>query len=231
MDRISIVVVDDHHLFRQGVIDVLSLNPELNIVGQTANGEEGLNLIRKLKPNVALVDVNLPGLNGPQIARNILHEKIPSRVIFLTAYNDTEQKILAMNLGVAAYCAKDILPENLVNVIHQVSQGDYVFDEHIISQSELELYAEKSKKDILDHPLYSHEAFQPLSTREMQVLDSITHGLSNKEIARLLYISQQTVKNHITRILRKLNVSDRTQAAVFALQRGWVRLDQDETRK
>lgn len=231
MDRISIVVVDDHHLFRQGVIDVLSLNPELNIVGQTANGEEGLNLIRKLKPNVALVDVNLPGLNGPQIARSILQEKIPSRVIFLTAYNDTEQKILAMNLGVAAYCAKDILPENLVNVIHQVSQGDYVFDEHIISQSELELYAEKSKKDILDHPLYSHEAFQPLSTREMQVLDSITHGLSNKEIARLLDISQQTVKNHITTILRKLNVSDRTQAAVFALQRGWVRLDQDETRK
>ncbi len=228
MDRISVVVVDDHPLFRQGVIDALSLNPELHIVGQAANGEEGLSLIRQLKPDVALVDVNLPGMNGPQIARNIAQEKIPSRVIFLTAYDDAEQKILAMNLGVAAYCSKDILPESLVNVIHQVSQGDFVFDQRIISQGDLEIYAKKSTKDILEHPLWGRETFQPLSTREMQVLDSITRGLSNKEIALQLDISQQTVKNHITTILRKLNVSDRTQAAVFALKRGWVRLDQSQ---
>lgn len=228
MERISVVVVDDHPLFRQGVIDALSLNSELNIVGQAATGEEGLNLIRKLKPDVAVVDVNLPGINGTQIARHISQEKIPSRVIFLTAYDDTEQKINAMNLGVAAYCSKDILPEKLVWVIHQVSQGDFVFDEKIISQGDLELVAEKTAKEIVDHPLWGREAYQPLSGREMQVLDSITRGLSNKEIALQLEISQQTVKNHITTILRKLNVSDRTQAAVYALKRGWVRLDQGQ---
>src|SRR3990172_1195797 len=125
MDTISIVIVDDHPLFRQGVADTLSLESDFRIVGQAATGEEGLTLIRETQPSVAVIDVNLPGLNGQQLTRQVVFEKIPTRVLLLTAYDDTEQKIHAMSVGAAAYCTKDIKPEKLVDIIRQIADGKY----------------------------------------------------------------------------------------------------------
>lgn len=224
MNRISIIVVDDHPLFRQGVVDALSLEPDLAILGQAASGEEGLLMIRDLQPQVAVVDVNLPAMNGQQLTRQVVAEKLATRVVLLTAYDDHEQKIHAMRAGAAAYCTKDVQPEVLVQVIRSVASGNLYMDGQMLDIISVQRWLEGQTEDAMR--LYSDpgEPFQPLSAREMEVLSYVTGGLSNKEIARLLGISHQTVKNHVTAILRKLGVEDRTQAAIYALRRGWVRL-------
>lgn len=224
METISVVVVDDHPLFRQGVSDALSLEEDLVVIGQASNGEEGLALIRQQKPNIAIVDVNLPGMNGQQITRHVFLEKLPTRVILLTAYGDDLQQIHAIRAGAAAYCIKDVHPEDLVGIIRWVAQGDYVIDGQKLNSNSLRSWLNLNIESI--EKLYGGqgEAYTPLSAREMEVLTCVTHGKSNKEIAALLGISHQTVKNHVTAILRKIGVEDRTQAAIYALRRGWVRL-------
>lgn len=229
MSLITIVVVDDHPFFRQGVADSLSLEGDLKVIGQAANGEEGLELIRKEFPDVAIVDVNLPGINGQQVVRQITLERLPTRVILLTAYDDSEQKIHAMRGGAAAYCSKDVQPEKLVNIIRGVVDGKYFMGERALEALELERWLAIQTEGALRPYGDPGEPFHPLSSREMEVLGYVTHGKSNKEIATALGISHQTVKNHVTAILRKLGVEDRTQAAIFALRRGWVRLHEQDT--
>src|SRR5512141_1841759 len=123
MNVITILIVDDHPLFRQGVADTLSLEPDLKVIAQAPDGESALDMIRELKPQVAIVDVNLPGINGQQVTRQIVNEKLPTRVILLTAYDDAEQKIHAMRVGAAAYCTKDVAPEKLVETVRLVAAG------------------------------------------------------------------------------------------------------------
>jgi two-component system response regulator DegU len=224
MDTISVIIVDDHPLFRQGVADTLSLEDDFQIIAQAETGEEGLALIRAMLPVVAVIDVNLPGLNGQQLTRQVVGEKIPTRVLLLTAYDDAEQKIHAMRVGAAAYCTKDIKPEKLVDIIREIAQGKYVVDENVIESSEVDRWISMHIDGAIRPYSDPGEPYLPLSAREMEVLTYVTKGLSNKEIALYLGISHQTVKNHVTAILRKLGVEDRTQATVYALRRGWVRL-------
>jgi DNA-binding NarL/FixJ family response regulator len=224
MAKISLVVVDDHPIFRQGVVDAFSLEKDLNVVAQAASGDEALSIIKDLRPQVAVVDVNLPGLNGQQLTRSLKNEKIATRIVLLTAYDDSSQVIHAMAAGAAAYCVKDIDPQKLVEIVRAVSQGNYWVANLVFDKAGLERWlgerTEVSSRAFSD----PGDPFEPLSTREMEVLECVTRGMSNKEIANSLEISHQTVKNHVTAILRKLNVDDRTQAAVYALRRGWVRL-------
>jgi DNA-binding NarL/FixJ family response regulator len=229
MSKITIVVVDDHPLFRQGVVDALSLENDFSVLGQAASGEGALELIREIRPKVALVDVNLPAKNGQQVTREIVSEKLPTRVILFTAYDDLEQRIHAMLAGAYAYCAKDIQPERLIQMVRDVNEGSYVIGEAVYDLGGMEGWLESQIKDATKPYSDPGEPFHPLSSREMEVLGCVTKGMSNKEIANDLGISHQTVKNHVTSILRKLGVEDRTQAAVYALRRGWVRLHQDES--
>ena len=224
MDTITIVIVDDHPLFRQGVINTLSLESGLNIVADTDNGEDALTLVRKYRPDVVIMDVNLPGMNGQQVTRQIISEKLPTRVVLLTAYDDVEQIIHSMRSGAAAYCAKHVKPESLVGIIRQVALGKFVIGTEVFDGSGLDRWLELKTEGSTRSYSDPGEPFHPLSKREMEVLSYLTRGMSNKEIANLLGISHQTVKNHVTSILRKLGVEDRTQAAVYALRRGWVRL-------
>lgn len=229
MEKIKIVVVDDHPLFRQGVIDSFSLEPDFEVIGQAESGEKALEIIRHLEPDVAVVDVNLPELNGQQITRQVVLEKLSTKVVLLTAYDDTEQVIHSMRVGASAYSAKDVQPEKLINIIRAVAQGYYFVGDEKMDEKEVDKWVEQ-RTDSLSRP-YSDpgEPFYPLSSREMEVLECVTRGMSNKEIATFLGISHQTVKNHVTAILRKLSVEDRTQAAVYALRRGWVRLYEQDT--
>ena len=228
MSEITVVVVDDHPLFRQGVADALSLESDIWVVAQAANGEDGFNLIREIRPMVAVVDVNLPEMNGQQLTRQVVSEKLPTRVLLLTAYDDMEQKIHAMRVGAAAYCTKDVLPEDLVKNIRLVASGKFVIGDQAFDNTSLERWLAMQTEGAGRSYSDPGEPFQPLSSREMEVLSYVTKGMSNKEIALLLGISQQTVKNHVTSVLRKLGVEDRTQAAIYAIRRGWVRVYQTD---
>jgi two-component system, NarL family, response regulator DegU len=225
MEEITIVVVDDHPLFRQGVVNTLSLEPGFKVVGQTENGAEALAMIRTLNPRVAVVDINLPGLNGQQITHQVVQDKLPTRIVLLTAYDDHEQIIHAAWAGAAAYCAKDIDPVQLIQTIKEVASGKFVMENHVYSRKELDGWLDGEMEEA--RHLYSEPGspFHPLSDREAEVLSYVVKGMSNKEIAFSLGISHQTVKNHVTSILRKFGVEDRTQAVVFALKRGWVKLN------
>jgi DNA-binding NarL/FixJ family response regulator len=230
MNRIRIVVVDDHPLFRQGVVDALSLEADLEVVGQAADGQEALDMIRRTQPDVAVLDVNLPELNGQQVTRQLTLDRSLTRVVLLTAYDDVEQVIHAMSAGAYAYCAKDVEPQKLVEVIHAVARGHYYVGSLAYDQAGLARWLEEQTEKAVRPYSDPGDPFHPLSAREMEVLESVTLGKSNKEIATDLGISHQTVKNHVTAILRKLGVDDRTQAAVYALKRGWVRLYSEDVK-
>jgi len=227
MSLITVVVVDDHPIFRQGVIDSLSLETDISVIGDAEDGIDGLELIRELQPQIAIVDVNLPGMNGQQVTHQVVSEKIPTRIIMLTAYDDTEQQIHAMRVGAHAYCVKDVDPQTLVQIVHTVANGKYYIGDEILNEASIEQWLSMISESALRSYSDPGDPFQPLSSREMEVLSYITQGKSNKEIAALLGISHQTVKNHVTSILRKLGVEDRTQAAIYSLRRGWVRLYQN----
>jgi DNA-binding NarL/FixJ family response regulator len=228
MEDITIVVVDDHPLFRQGVVNILSLESGFKVVGQAENGLNALSLIRTLRPRIAVMDVNLPGMNGQQVTRRVVQEKMPTRVVLLTAYDDQEQIIHAAWAGAAAYCAKDIDPDHLIAAIREVVEGGFVIQGRVFNRKEFNDWLDEEMEKA--RHLYSEPGspFHPLSDREMEVLTSVVKGMSNKEIASSLGISHQTVKNHVTSILRKFGVEDRTQAVVYALKHGWVELTDND---
>ena len=226
MTESRVVIVDDHPVFRQGLRDVLETDPGIQVVGEAANGEVAFQMAEDVEPDVMLIDINLPDVNGLQVTRQIRAKQPEIKVIVVTGYDDAEQAFHAIRAGASAYCAKDITPETLIQTIYAVQQDRYVVGERKMSHDEVVVWVEEKVGRISGRLITDTEdSFVPLSPREMEILEYVTHGRSNKEIAYALGISHQTVKNHMTAILRKLQVDDRTQAAVYALSRGWVRLD------
>ncbi len=225
MDTIRVIIVDDHPLFRQGLRDILRSEPDIVLVAEGANGQEALSLAHQHQPDAILLDINLPDLNGLQVTRQLRTERLAAAVIVLTAYDDTEQVLHAFRAGASAYCPKDVDPHKLIQLLRQVAQGHYVIGDQVFDQEGLQGWLDKGVQQAgRSYRDDAREVFSPLSPREMEILEYVTRGLSNKEIAYSLGISHQTVKNHMTAILQKLSVEDRTQAAVYALRHGWVRL-------
>jgi DNA-binding NarL/FixJ family response regulator len=230
MKKITLLIVDDHPLFLQGVVDSLMLEEDMQVIGQASSGEDGLDLIRSLKPQITLMDINLPGMNGQQITHMVVQEKLPTRILLVTGYDEMEQAVHAALAGAAGYLAKDIEPDNLVKAIRDVADGKFVFGSNVFSRHELDDWVISQTEGARRSYSEPGNPFHPLSDREMEVLNCVVHGMSNKEIANVLQISHQTVKNHVTSILRKFGVDDRTQAVIYALKRGWVTL-KDSTRQ
>ena len=231
MNDITLLIVDDHPLFRQGVVDALSFEQGFRVVGQAADGKHALELIRDLDPDVAVLDVNLPDINGQQITHLVTQEKLRTRILLLTGYDDNEQALHAAHAGAAAYCAKDIQPQKLAGVIREVVNGNYVMSGNVLTRSEFDDWMSAQMEGSRRSYSEPGSPYHPLSDREMEVLSCVVKGMSNKEIAGLLGISHQTVKNHVTSILRKFGVEDRTQAVVYALKRGWVKLQDTDINK
>jgi DNA-binding NarL/FixJ family response regulator len=225
---IKVMIVDDHPLFRSGLQSALELEDDIKVIGISEDGEQALMQIKKLQPDIVLLDVNLPGINGLQVTRQIQSNYAKTSVIILTAHHDNEQVIHALRTGAAAYCPKDVDAQTLVKTIRDVAAGYYIAEEKRMSRDERDLWLERQIDESTGpYTIDAEGHYIPLSPREMEILEQVTQGLINKEIANKLGISQQTVKNHMTSILKKLNVKDRTQAAVTALRHGWVRIDND----
>ncbi|MCD6287098.1 MAG: response regulator transcription factor [Anaerolineae bacterium] len=221
-DVIRVAIVDDHFFFRQGVRDVLNVEPDIVVVAECEDGQGALEVLKSVHPDVVLMDVNLPNVNGLQITQRLKSASPDINVIILTAYDDEEQIYRAIRIGASAYFAKDVAPAQLLDTVRTVAEGYYVIANRRLTPEQaeqwlLELYRRYgiSPEDTM---------LSPLTNRQMEILQLIIEGLSNKQIAMRLGISQQTVKNHVTSILAKLNRSDRTQAAIYALRHGWVRL-------
>jgi len=227
MNQIRIVIVDDHPLLRSGIRRVLEAEQDLSVIGEASDGKEAVSRALELEPDIMLMDINLPEMNGLQATREVKSLRPTIGVIVLTAYHDESQVLHAIQAGASAYFPKDVTALELVTAVREVSQGNYVIDDTVLGKPEVAKWLLKQFQEIA--PALAEEAgdemFLPLSAREMEILQLIARGMSNKEIAKELRISRQTVKNHMTSILRKLAVNDRTQAAVYALRRGWIRLE------
>jgi len=221
------MVVEDHPLLIQGLRRVLEIEDDLQIVAEATAGDEAVRLAVELMPDVILMDINLRGKNGLQATHEIkqTHGIDETAVIVLTAYNDEEQMLHALRAGASAYYPKDVQPSELIPAIRTVAQNRYFINGKVLNKTEAYrwLLAEMEKLTVVADT--GQDAFAPLSPREMEVLVLTTKGASNKEIASALSISRQTVKNHMSSVLRKLGVEDRTQAAILALRRGWVRIE------
>ena len=226
MEKISVIIVDDHPIFRQGVADSFAFEADIEVRNQAENGEDGLEKIRAEKPDIAILDINLPGINGLQVTRQVVLEKLPTRVVLLTAYADPAQKIQGLHEGAAAFCTKDIQPDLLAEVVRLVVKGKFWIDTKEYDSDQIRNFLTGQPGGTMSELAETVKGSEPLSAREMEILTCITRGMSNKEIASKLGISHQTVKNHVTAILHKLGVNDRTQAALCALQSGWVRLSE-----
>ncbi len=209
---IRIVIIDDHPVFREGLRKVLEVEDDIEVVSEAATASTGLEIIKEIKPDIAIVDISLPDGNGHELLREVVQAKLPTKVVLLTAYDDAAQQQIAFMEGAWAYCVKDSPPAELVSAVRAVAEGFCWRDGRAVPPE-------------VAHAEMPFEGGYPLSIREMEVLRLITHGLSNREIAHRLHISQQTVKNHIASIFRKLQVRDRTQAALYALKMGWVQLE------
>jgi DNA-binding NarL/FixJ family response regulator len=225
---IRVVVADDHPIYRQGIRGLLEAQADINLIGEASDGQEAIELVRTLSPDVVVVDTELPTIDGIGVARAIKRDLPGTAVILLAANEDEEQLFIALKVGAAAYFRSDIQPDELLHGIRRVNAGEYVINDSVLTRP---LVASRVMKQFRDLSAVGQDVeplFVPLSAREIEVLDYIARGNSNKEIARALKISDQTVKNHITSILKKLAVNDRTQAVVYALRRGWIKLTGDE---
>lgn len=224
---VRIMIVEDHPLFGQGLRRVLEGESDLRVIAEVEDGALAVDRALELQPDVILMDINLPSKNGLQATREIKNSPMGSTIgiIILTAYHDDEQLFHALRAGAAAYYTKDVLPSELIPAVRAVSHNNYVIGDEVMNRPQVARWMLRQFEDLAIFGESPDEMFVPLSPREMEILQFITRGASNKEIAHALGISRQTVKNHMSSILRKLAVNDRTQAAVLALRRGWVRLE------
>lgn len=206
MAKIRILIADDHALVREGIRKLLELDPDIQILNEVGDGQGAINLARRDKPDIILMDVNMPGTDGV-VATRVIKKEMPSvHIIALTIYED-EEVVEMVKAGVSAYVLKDVAGAELIDTIHRVMQGEVVIHPRVANRLVRELARNDKKNEDTR-----------LTKREKDVLLLLVRGHSNKDMADVMFISEKTVKNHLTSIFKKLGVKDRTQAAVYALK-------------
>ena len=196
-------------------------------VSEAASGEEALAAIGRQPPDIVLLDLSLPAPGGIETTQRVKREVPSAGIIALAATEDEDMLFEAIKAGAAAFLLKDIGPEDLVTIIRRVNGGEYLINDKVFARPSV---ANRVLKEFRELAVYGQEAapiFAPLSPREVEILDNIAKGMTNKQVAYALSISEQTVKNHMSSILRKLSVNDRTQAVVYAMKQGWIRIPED----
>ncbi len=203
---IQILLVDDHAVLRDGLRSILDLESDIRVVGEAVSGEEVLKKVEEYRPDFILMDINLPGQNGIEVTSLVKSQYPNCRVLILTMFEHDEYLMEALRAGADGYLLKDSSSEQVVAAIRKVSQGESV------------IHPRMTQKLITYHQTNSERNENVLTEREKEVLFELVKGLSNKEIAEVLFISDKTVKIHINKIFKKLNVKSRTQAVIYAVQ-------------
>ncbi|MEN9937406.1 MAG: hypothetical protein RLZZ387_3985 [Chloroflexota bacterium] len=219
----SIVLVHAHALFREGLRHHLSAAPEFRIAGEAINGQQAIQLVDNTDPDVVLMEMDLPGVNGLEVARAIKRSHPHIGIVLLSASMEGQEVVKAIRAGVAACVPRNVAPDALLRTLSQVHRGDYPINDLVLSLPDVASQVLAAFRQMaVDEDTQS--IYSPLSRRELEVLELVAAGRTNKEIAAQLDISNQTVKNHVSSILRKLAVNDRTQAVVYAMRRGWIKV-------
>jgi DNA-binding NarL/FixJ family response regulator len=202
---ISLLVAEDHSVMRRGLVELLSVADDLEVVGTAANGAEAIELAEELRPDVVLMDISMPDVDGIRATGAILEARSETRVVMLTAFSDRDRVVAALDAGAIGYLLKDSEPQEVLDAVRAAARGDAP----LAPRAARELLAARSEEQRAD-----------LSKREREVLALVAEGLPNKLIARRLEISEKTVKTHLTSVFQRIGVSDRTQAALWAQRQG-----------
>jgi len=213
-DPITVIIVDDHEMVRQGASGYLEAQPDITVVAEAESGEEAIRLAREHVPDVVLMDLVMPGMDGVQATRKVKDISPRTQIIVLTSYHQDEHIFPALQAGAISYLLKDVKAKELVQAIHRAAQGEATLHPKVAARVIQEFHSGAADKS---------SPFSILTEREMQVLKLIAKGHTNSRIAEELVITVGTVKGHVSNILGKLHLVDRTQAAVYAWQQGIVR--------
>jgi DNA-binding NarL/FixJ family response regulator len=216
-EPITIILVDDHEVVRKGMRAYLDTLPDFRVVGEASSGEEACDLVSELIPNLVLMDLIMPGMDGVETTRRIKKISPRTQVVVLTSYHEDAHIFPALKAGAISYILKDMKMEKLVDTLRRAVQGEVTLHPRVAARVLQNIRGENPEAEPL---------FTDLTERELEVLKLIASGLTNSQIAEKLVISENTVKGHVSNILSKLHVADRTQVAVYAWQRGIVQRDQ-----
>lgn len=214
MEKIRVMITDDHSLIREGLKQLLEFDGSIEVVGEASNGVECLEKLEKCNPEVLLLDINMPEKNGIEVLKQMKVDDSKVRVLILTVHNEMDYLMKAVDIGVDGYILKDSESAKLKKAIKAVRDGENYIQPSLIPALNSQLLNRDTDKDKISL----------LTNRELEVLVQVANGMFNKEIATNLNISERTVKNHISNIFKKIDVSDRTQAAVFAIKNNIIKL-------
>lgn len=208
-DQYTILLIDDHPMLRSGVKQLISLEPQLKVIGEASNGQQGIELAEKLDPDLILLDLNMPGMNGLETLDQLRTRTLSGRVVVFSVSNHEDDVISALKRGADGYLLKDMEPEDLLRSLHQAAAGQVVLSEALppVLAASLRESRPSSERDV-----------QQLTPRECDILKLIAQGLPNKMIARKLMITESTVKVHVKHLLKKMKLKSRVEAAVWVLQ-------------
>ncbi len=221
---IKVLIADDHAILRQGIKRVLNFEEDIEVVGEAEDGQEALARTLVVQPDILLLDLNMPGLTGLEVANQLQAAKCKTKIIVLTIHDSDNYVLELLKNGVLGYLLKDVEPTMLIKAIHVVNEGNAFVYPRLAERLFGGLQAgddvnEKARE------MWKESRSERLTSREMDVLACIAKGFSNQDIAVALFVSEKTVKNHLTNIFRKLNVNDRTQALIYVLKHKIVTLD------
>jgi DNA-binding NarL/FixJ family response regulator len=215
---IRVLLVDDQALFREGLETLLSVHEDIKVVGQAENGQESIEVAAKVKPDVVLMDIRMPIMDGVRATRLLKDARPQCNVIVLTTFDDDEIIFDALRTGAVGYLLKDVASAQLVEAIRAAARGESILEPSVAAK----VIAEFTRVSSMVPPMQMEGLVEPLSERELEILGLIARGASNKEVADQLFIAEGTVKNHMTHILGKLDARDRTQAVLKARDLGLV---------
>ena len=212
--EIKVMIADDHKMVREGIKQLLELDENISVVAMASDGEECLSFLKDWLPDVLLLDINMPNKNGLEVLEEIKDQNLDVKVIILTVHNEVDYLLRAVEMGVDGYILKDSGSAELINAIIMVMNGESYIQPDMIPMLNSKMVIRNSDK----------EKIKNLTKRELEVLILVSEGMFNKEIADKLEISERTVKNHISNIFKKIDVADRTQAAVFAIKNSLIHI-------